>query len=146
MCIEEISNDFNTLFVPFFNKNKDVFLSWQFVCQQQYKMENADTELFKMPIWFNSFIKVNKNAGFLEKEGKGQQNGVEIWTCFGVIRRVARNTHGSTCFHIISTEKYFFVVFCTAVEKKVSHLNSLHIFHSVLSLLSFFNIKIFRNS
>ena len=60
------------------NKNhfsKDVFLSWQFVCQQQYKMENADTELFKMPIWYNSLIKVNKKSVFIKKLYK---QGVQI--------------------------------------------------------------------
>ena len=68
-------------------------------------------------------------------------------------RRVARRTHGSTCFHIISTEKYFFVAFCTAVEKKVHYLNScdysLHMFHSVLSLLRYFqyqDISEFQNN
>ena len=70
-CIEDFGDDFYTNMIKE-NKNhfwKDVFLSWQFVCQQQlYKMENADTEIFKMPIWFNSFIKVNKKV-FLLKNG-----------------------------------------------------------------------------
>ena len=67
-CIEDFGDDFYTNMIKE-NKNhfwKDVFLSWQFVCQQQYKMENVDTELFKMPIWFNSFIKVNKKSVFIK--------------------------------------------------------------------------------
>ena len=76
-CIEDFGDDFYTNMIKE-NKNhfwKDVFLSWQFVCQQQYKMENADTELFKMPIWFNSFIKVNKKSVFIKKWYK---QGVKI--------------------------------------------------------------------
>ena len=38
-------------------------------------MENADSELFKMPIWFNSFIKVNKKSVFIKKWYK---QGVKI--------------------------------------------------------------------
>ena len=69
-CIEDFGDDFYTNMMKE-NKNhfwKDVFLSWKFVCQQQHTMENAETELFKMPIWFNSFIKVNKKV-FLLKNG-----------------------------------------------------------------------------
>ena len=38
-------------------------------------MENADKELFKMPIWFNSLIKVNKKSVFIKKWYK---QGVKI--------------------------------------------------------------------
>ena len=69
-CIEYFGDDFYTNLMREDTDHFwiDVFLSWQFVCQRQYKMENVDTELFKMPILLNTFIKVNKKV-FLLKMG-----------------------------------------------------------------------------
>ena len=68
-CFEDFWDDFYTdMIKEYKNHAKDEFLSWHFVCQQQYKMGNVETELFTMPIWFNSFIKVNIKV-FLLKNG-----------------------------------------------------------------------------
>ena len=39
---------------------KDVFFSWQKICKQQFHLENVEKELYRMPIWYNSQIKVKK--------------------------------------------------------------------------------------
>ena len=46
---------------------KDIFLSWQKICKQQFHLENVEKELYRRPIWYNSQIKVNRKSLFIEK-------------------------------------------------------------------------------
>ena len=67
--IEDFGDDFYTQLIKD-SKNefwKDVFLSWQKICQQQFHLENVEKELYRMPIWYNSQIKVNRKSLFIEK-------------------------------------------------------------------------------
>ena len=55
---------------------KHVFLSWQKkIRKQQCHLENVAKVLYRMPIWYNSQIKVNRKSLFIEI---GTKKGVKV--------------------------------------------------------------------
>ena len=99
----------------------NVFLSWKCVCQQQYKMENAKTELFKMPIWFNSFIKVNKKIISIKKLHK---QGVKIiWDLFDADGNLLAKRDFEHKFNIQKICLLQYQGLCSAIKKFIRNCN-----------------------